>query len=247
MTYPLYSAKAGTTVIDEATFNGLLALHDFELVYTGSDTDAKVGSGVAEFDCASYHHCIRFKAWSTTTMCRVEFGLAQDGAGADLTLELRSGMTPASGVDGTLLASVKIPGEWIPATAGTVSIPLVMTGLTSDGTYWLVVKKAGDGTDHFHLIGETSQDANYPCYYRAADSGNWTLEDSIHFTVYSGTTGDIVATIRGGNAICLLEYDGDEITTVKRFIPSVDETDDGIRDTMTLTWTSGVLERGVVT
>lgn len=240
-----YAAKSGVTIIDEAAYNDLLSLQSFELVYEGASVDAKTGSGVAEFDCASYSHCMRFTATGVTEISRVEFNLAGDGAQADLTVELRSGMTPASGVDGTLLKSVTIPKEWIPATAAVVSIPIVMTGLTAGNQYWLVVKKAGDGTDHFHLIGETSQDANYPAYYRAGTSGNWTLENSIQFTVYSGATGDLLASVRD-QAICILGYTGDDVTTVKRYIPPVDGTAGGIRDTLTLTWNSGQLARGVV-
>lgn len=241
----VYAAKSGTTIIDEAAYNDLLDLYSFEIVYTGSSVAAKTGTGVAEFDCASYDHCGSFAATGVTEISRLEFNMAQDGAGADLTLEIRSGMNPAAGTDGTLLKSVVIPGEWIPATAGIVSIPCVLTGLTAGNTYWWRIRKAGDATNHFHLVGETSQDGSYPAYYRAAASGNWTLENSIQFTVYSGLTGDELAIVTD-QVIEVFVYTGADITGIRRFVPPIDGTAGGIRDTLTFTWSGTTLQRGVV-
>lgn len=188
----LWAARSGVTIIDEDLWNSQLCPDDVEMIYTGTSRAAKTGSGVAEFDCASYDHCGSFVLTGSTEIGRIAFNLAKDGTGADLTLEIRAGMTPASGVDGTLLKRITIPASWIPATAAVTSVPVGLTGLTAGATYWWRILKAGDATNHFHLIGETSQDGSYPAYYRAASSGNWTLENSIQFTIYSGSVGALL-------------------------------------------------------
>lgn len=191
-----WAAKSGVSIIDEDLLNSKHMPDDIEMIYTGSSVSGKSGSGVAEFDVASYDHCGSFVLTGVTQIGRIAFKLAQDGTGSELTLEIRSGMTPASGVDGTLLKRITIPASWIPATAAVTSIPVGLTGLTAGATYWWRILKSGDATNHFHLIGETSQDGSYPAYYRAAESGNWTIENSIQFTVYSGSFGDLLHSIQ---------------------------------------------------
>lgn len=241
----LYAFLGGITPLDESQMNAMLAMQDFELIYTGTSFDAKSGSGVAEFDCASYHHCIRFTATAVTEIARVVLNVAKDGTGADLTIELRSGMVPGSGTDGTLLATYVYPKEWLPDTAATFSFPLPMTGLTAGTTYFLVIKKAGDGTNHFHLIGETSTDTNHPCWYRAGSSGAWTAENAIQFSVYQGATGNILG-VTAGMAVAAMEYNASNlITTIYSYLPNSEGSTGGIREKMTLTWSGSALIRGV--
>ncbi|MCL6611171.1 MAG: hypothetical protein K6T66_06500 [Peptococcaceae bacterium] len=249
---PLYAFKNGQTVLDETTMNSLLSLQDFYLIYEGTQRDAKTGSGTAEFDCASYDHAIRFTATGTTEVARVEFELVKHGAGADLVVELRSGFNP-SGTDGTLLKSMTLPKEFIPTGRSYWSIPIALEGLTSGSQYWLIVRGNGDANNHFHLHGETSQDANYPCYYRArGGSGAWTAENAIHFKVFSGVgvTSIPYHEIAGGNACLTYEYTIDTntwlryLSAIYLYIPAADGSS-GIRQKLSLTRSGNVVLKGV--
>lgn len=238
----LYAARSGVSIIDVATYNSLISLNSIKHIYTGSSVSGKTGAGVAEFDFASYDHCGSFVLAGVTSIGRIEFNTASDGTGADLTLEIRSGMDPASGVDGTLLKRIVIPGEFIPATAAVFSVPVGLSGLTAGNTYWWRILKAGDATNHFHLVGETSQDGSYPAYYRAAASGNWTLENSIQFTVYSGVApGGTLSAVMADQAILLIERTAGYPTTLWQYIPDIAGTSGGIRQQITAIYEDGYL------
>lgn len=229
----------------ENVMNTLLSLQPFALIYDGSQVDAKTGAGVAEFDCASYDHAIRFTATGVTEASRVELELIKNGEGADLTLEVRNGFTTA-GADGTLLKSVVLPKEFIPTGRSYWSIPLDCTGLTAGQQYWLIIRKAGDATNHFHLHGETTQDATHPAYRRAGTSGAWTAENAIHFKVFSGESGELKHGIYGQNGYTTVEYAGEVISKVYRYLPPADGPAGGIRDVQTYTWSGDYLKRGDV-
>ncbi|HCS74380.1 MAG TPA: hypothetical protein DIW17_10965, partial [Clostridiales bacterium] len=99
----LYAFKAGTTVLDEATMNSLISLQPFQLIYEGLQSASKIGSGVAENSIADYSYCTRFTLTGSTEIGRVELEIDRDGSGSDLIVQIRSGMDPGNGVNGTLL------------------------------------------------------------------------------------------------------------------------------------------------
>lgn len=226
----LNAFKDGLTILNQDNLNSLLALQDFVLLYTGTQRDAKTGSGVVENNLANYSFCTRFTLTGSTEIGRVELEVDRDGDGADLVLEIRSGMNPAAGNDGTLLKQVVVPKEFIPTTKTYWSIPVGLTGLTSGGQYWLVVKRGGDATHHLDWVGETAQDTSYPAYYRAGDSGAWTANNALHFRVYSGASGDLRHSIYAGTGYTTVEYSGEIISKVYRYLPPVDSSEGGIRD-----------------
>jgi hypothetical protein len=242
----LNAFKDGVTVINQDNLNNLLALQPFQLIYEGTQRDAKTGSGVAENSIANYSYCARFTLSGGTEIGRVELELDRDGDGADLVLEIRSGMNPAAGNDGTLLKQVVVPKEFIPATKTYWSIPVGLTGLTSGGQYWLVVKRGGDATHHLDWVGETAQDASYPAYYRAGDSGAWTANNALHFRVYSGASGDLRHSIYAGTGYTTVEYSGEIISKVYRYLSPADGPDGGIRDVITYSWSGEYLIGGDV-
>lgn len=243
----LNAFKNGVTMLDEVQLNSLISLQNFVLIYTGSQVDAKTGTGTAEFDCASNDHAIRFTAVDITEISRVEFELIKHGEGADLVVEVRDGFNPDGTADGTLVSKRVLPKEFIPATRSYWSIPLDATGLTAGNTYWLIVRGAGDATNHFHLHGETAQDADYPAYYRAVGgSGAWTAENAIHFKVFAKESGDLLHGIWGNNGVTWIEYDGELISKVYRYLPPSDGPGDGVRDILTYTWSGEYLKRGDV-
>lgn len=246
----LNAFKNGVTVLNESNLNSLLSLQEFALIYEGTQRDGKTGSGVSENNLANYSYCARFTLTGSTEIGRVELELDRDGLGADLVVQIRTGMVPTAGTDGTLLKQVVVPKEFIPTTAAYWSVPINLTGLTSGGTYWLVVIKAGDSTNHLDWIGETVQDANYLAYYRAADTGAWTANNALHFKVYSGTDGNLIHSIYAGTAYTTCIYsdvDGvPRISSVYRYLPPSDGSIGGIRDAIAYSWVDGKITKGVI-
>jgi len=242
----LHAFKDGLTILNQDNLNSLLALQPFQLIYEGTQRDAKTGSGVVENNIAEYSFCVRFTLTGSTEISRFELELDRDGAGADLIVQIRQGMNPTAGIDGTLLKQVVVPKEFIPDLKTYWSVPIGLSGLTSGGQYWLVVKRGGDATHHLDWVGETAQDASCPAYYRAGDSGAWTANNALHFRVYSGASGDLRHSIYAGTGYTTVEYSGEIISKVYRYLPPADGPDGGVRNIMTFSWSGEYLVGGDV-
>lgn len=243
----VYAFKENVSVIDDTAMNSLLSLQDFYVLYDGTLVDSKTGSGVTENSLATYYRCARFTLTGVTALTRIELELDKDGNGADLVVQIRSGMDPTAGTEGTVLKEVIVPAEFIPNGAAYWSIPINLTGLTSGGTYWIVVGKAGDTTNKNDWIGEASADASYPCYKRSGTSGAWTAGNALHLKIYSGNTGRVKHGIQGTNKITTVTRDvNNKITTIYSYLPPSDGSAGGIRNIMTVTRSGGIIVSGVV-
>jgi len=247
---PLYAFKDGKTILNQDNLNALLSLQPFQLIYEGTQRAGKTGSGVVENSIADYSYCTRFTLAGSTEIGRVELEIDRDGLGADLIVQIRSGMNPGSGVDGTLLKQVIVPREFIPDPKAYWSVPIGLSGLTSGGQYWLVIQRAGDAVNKVDWMGETAQDVSYPAYYRAAETGAWTITNALHFRVYSGTEGEIMHSIYAGTGYATLTYEivdaYPRLKKIYRYLPPPDGAAGGIRDVVTLTWTDGLITQGVI-
>jgi hypothetical protein len=241
----LYAFKNGVTPFEESRMNPLLALQPFFIAYEGAQRAAKTGSGVLENSIASYSYCTRFTLTGATEIGRVELEIDKDGNGADLIVQIRSGMTPASGADGTLLKETIIPKEWIALSPEYISVPIGLTGLTSGGQYWLVVVRNGDSTNKLDWVGETTQDASYPAYQRAADAGAWSVRNALHFKVFSGVSGLPVHIVEGGTVITTVKYTSGLPSALYTYIPPEDGPDGGVRDILTISYSGGLPVKGV--
>ena len=226
-----------------------LVSQPFTLIYAGSQRDAKAGSGVNENSLASNNFCARFTLTGATDIGRLELELDKDGAGADLVVEIRSGMVPGSGNDGTLLKTITVPAEFIPDPKGYWSIPVNLAGLTSGAQYWIAAKRGGDATNDVEWIGEASQDGSYPAYYRAGESGSWTANNALHFKVFSNNPAEgqdeIKHTVTGTNLAATFEYDVNGLVSkAYRYLPPEDGSAGGIRDVVTYTMSGEYLMGG---
>ena len=242
----IHAFKDGLTILNQDNLNSLLALQPFQLIYEGTQRAGKTGSGVNEASIAEYSYCTRFALSGSTEISRVELEVDRDGEGADLIVQIRQGMNPAAGNDGTLLKEVVVPKEFIPETKTYWSVPIGLSGLTSGGQYWLVVVRNGDATNKLDWIGETTQDASYPAYQRAGDSGAWTVRNALHFKVMSGESGELVHSIYAGTGYTTVEYSGEVISRVYRYLPPADGPEGGIRDVLTLNWSGEYIKGGDV-
>ncbi len=234
------------TIVNEAGLNSLLAMQNIQLLYDGAQRAAKIGSGATANNVANYSYCTRFSLTGSTEIGRVELDVSRSGNGADLVVQIRSGMSPASGVDGTLLKQVIVPGKFIPTMRTYWSVPIGLAGLTNGGQYWLVVQRAGDATNRNDWTGEAAQDAIYPAYSRAGSTGVWTANNALHFKIFSGEFGELKHSIYGGTGFTTIEYSGEAVSKVYRYLPPADGSAGGIRDVMTYTWSGEYLKDGVV-
>lgn len=246
----MHAFKDGVDILNADNLNQFFVLQDFALIYEGTQRAAKIGSGVVENSIANYSYCTRFTLTGLTEIGRVELEVDRDGLGADLIVQIREGMDPATGVDGTLLKQVVVPKEFIPDPKAYWSVPIGLSGLTSGGQYWLVVMRAGDAANKVDWMGETTQDASYPAYYRAGTSGAWTITNALHFRVYSGKEGNLVHSIYAGTAYTTCIYEGvdgvQRISSVYRYLPPSDGSARGIRDVIAYTWVDGKITKGVI-
>ncbi len=241
----LYAWKNGVTTVDEANMNALISGNIPTLITEGIQRAAKTGTGVSENNIANYGYCTRFTLAGSTEIGRVELHLDRDSLGADLAVQIRSGMNPSSGVDGTLVKQVVVPKEFIPDPAAYWSIPIGLSGLTSGGQYWLVVQQAGDAVNHLDWVGEATQDASYPAYRRNGTSGAWTANNALHFRVYSGVSGDYKHAIDNADGHCTLVYAGENISAIYDYLPAEDGPEGGIRDITTLIYSGDYILGGV--
>lgn len=241
----MFAFKEGVTVLDEATMNGLISLSSFRLIYEGTQRTAKTGSGIVENSVADFNYAIRFNATGTTEVGRIELEMDRDNAGSDLVVQIRSGFDIAGTTMGILLKEICLPKEFIPVTNTYMSIPIGLTGLTSGGTYWIIVLRRGDSTNKIDLISETTHDASNPSYRRAGTTGGWTTNNSIHFRVLSGTAGEFLHGLYG-SAYTTIRYSGELISEIWRFMPPPDGYEGGVRNILTYDWSGEFLVGGEV-
>jgi len=237
--------KNGVDIIDEAKMNVLLNLQPFVIIYEGTLIEWCSGSGVLENNLSLYSCCVRFTMIGSTELTRIKLHIDKDGAGNDLVVQVRSGMVPASGVDGTMLKEVRIPKEFLPLSAAYFSIPINLSGLTSGAEYWLVVMKGGDASNKIDWIGETFINPSYSAFKRADDTGVWTSANAVHFEIFSGDTGVPLHIIEGVNSLTSLEYSSGLVSKITQYIPPIDTALGGIRDTLIITNVSGLPKRGI--
>lgn len=235
----LNAAKAGQG-ITAASWNELMAMQDFKLIYEGTEIDAEDGAGVTENSIASYTYLTAFVLTGVTTIGRIELELDKDGTGADVTVQLYNALLE-------LLKEIVVPKEFIPATKAYVSIPIGLSGLTAGATYYIGVPQAGDATNKVDWIGEAAPGSHMTIRSTKGGGADPDWSDALHFRVYSGNTGDLIHGIYGTNLVETYIYTGEDLTTIWRYCPPSDGAAGGIRDIITITFDGDYLTDGTVT
>lgn len=237
----------GASVLNEDRLNSLLVVAPTTEIYEGSQIDAKTGTGVTENSVANYSYCFRATATGVTELSRIELELDRDNEGADLSIDiLDSDFNPDGSAEGTVLASILIPKEFIPLAAAYVSIPLNIRSLTSGQYVWVRINKSGDTINKLDLVGEASQDASHPTYYRAGSNGAWTANNALHFKVYSGRTGELMHSMYEGGGFESYGYTSELLSKVYYYLPPDGGDGLGLRQTETLVWDGEYLDRSEV-
>lgn len=194
----LYAAKNGITMLDETFLNSYMSAQSSSLIMDGDQAAAVTGSGTTENNLSLSDLSTSFVLTGQTTIGRIELDLKKYGVGADLTLEIHD--TTATG---TLKGSYVFPKKIF--SAGYISLPVDLSGLTSGGTYYIVLKMAGDSTNHLRWIGESG--------------------GALHYKVFANTPGTYVLKhgVYGTNAKTLLNYDGSHnLIEIWRWLPASD-------------------------
>jgi hypothetical protein len=243
----LYAFKGGASAVDQASMNELLSLQPFKLLYEGTEIDSKIGAGVTENNVSDNNFAIRVTATGVTGITRIVLEIAADGLGEDLTVLVKdTDFNPDGSNEGTTLKTIVVPKEFLPTTAAYWYVPINLIGLIAGTNYWLVIPKVGDAVNHFHLIGEASQDGAHPCYRRAGTSGVWTTNNAIHFKAYSGKTGEVIHEIYGTNGVATYTFSGEDLDKIYLYIPPSDGAAGGVRNILDITFDGEYLDKGEV-
>jgi hypothetical protein len=244
----MYASKPGDVLTADQQ-NEQKSLQNFKIIYEGTVDDSMSDSGTTELTPADYNYAIMFKTGSgITELSRIELDVASDGSGEDLTIEIRGNdFNPDGSDEGTLLKTVVIPKEFLPASQAYFKIAIALTGLTAETAYWIIVLKAGDGTNHAHIYSKGSEkDTNHKTYKRSESSGIWTdCSDSVRFACYQGNSGEnIVHFIYATNMVETYIYNGEDLETIYRYMPPSDDAAGGIRKIQTITYDGEYLTEG---
>ncbi|MEN6349343.1 MAG: hypothetical protein ABFD08_08120 [Syntrophomonas sp.] len=245
----MHAIKPGDTVTAD-DYNDIISPGFFRFIYDGTVDDGMQDTANTELNLSDYNYAFMFKTGAgITELGRIVLYVATDGDGQDLTVEIRaSDYNPDGTNDGTLLKTVVIPKEFLPATKDAISIPIALLGLTAATTYWCVGKKAGDAINHTHIYSKGSQkDANHKTYRRSGSSGAWTdCNDSIGFVCYQGNgTGQPRHTLNAENGHTTIHYDGNgDPDYYYHYQPPADGPDGGIRKKLTLNYSGGLIQGG---
>lgn len=234
----LYAFENGKTILDEGGMNSLLSLQEFQLIYEGTVVDSVIGSGVVENSLASYFYKISFTLTGATEISRIEMELDKDGEGADLVVQIRDNSE-------NVLKEVVIPKEFIPAAKAYCSVPIGLTGLTAGATYWIMVLKSGDSTNKIDWVGETVAVSGHTCF-RSSSGDTWNSATAVHFKVFSGESGELVHSMYSGGGYTIVQYSGEVVSKVYRYLPPADGPDGGIRDVITYQWVGEYLKGGMI-
>lgn len=109
-------------------------------------------------------------AASQTAMGYVVVTAFAAGSPAPWTFSIQPSSSGAP--SGTVLAQTPVPYQFVPASAGPVTVILPVSGLSPSVTYWLVAEATGDVSDYFEW-GKSNQSSGAST---APDGATWTAQ-----------------------------------------------------------------------
>lgn len=239
----MYAFEDGVTVFNASNMNELLNPQSATLILEGTafDSNGPSANNVWE-EVHTYNFAFRITTTGVTSLSRIELEIDKDGSGQDLTLLIKdTDFNPDGSNEGTTLATILVPKEFLPAAGGWISIPVNLTGLTAGANYWGILSKVGDLSNHFHVISEGAADASHPSYHRSESSGAWTSHDSIEFYAYSGDTGLPMHKIEATNAVSTFEYDSGLLSKKYFYLRPASGSAGGIRKVTTMLYSGSFL------
>lgn len=149
MTTPTWQAPTAGQPGLAAHVNQLLTAHVTQYVYTGTVRSSQTTDGSAAVNSNGLYLAQKFVLTGATSVGRVILTLAKTGSPGPVHVSLRADNAGAPAT--TEIVGVDVPPEFVGATKAALSIPLPATGLTSGGTYWVVLTAVGDASDYYSL------------------------------------------------------------------------------------------------
>jgi hypothetical protein len=227
------AAVAGSAAAAQQ-YNNLLGLHTADLHYTGSSSVSNTGTAAGSVTTLSTYLTQPF-VLSATSITSVQLYGFGSGVGADVTISIQgnNGGNP----DGTAVATTILPSEFQSGTR-YVSLPLAASGLSSGGTYHLVLNIAGSASDYFNVQTEGSDTP----YLRTSANGTvWSAGTTqFLFSVNSGAAGTLLAFSEDSTATTMPRYA--ELIYTSGTVTGLYEYTGTFRNTKTLTYSGGTLE-----
>lgn len=131
-----------------AQVNQFLTTHPTTYVYTGVEQNHLATAGAGTVASNGLWIAQQFTAASVFTTGRVVLTLAVTGSPGPLSVSVcaDNAGVPSSTV---LAGPVSIPAQFVPGTAGTVSVPLPGLTVAAGTSYWVVAQPAGDASDFY--------------------------------------------------------------------------------------------------
>jgi hypothetical protein len=172
---------------------------------------------------------------SSTSITSVQLYGFRSGAGTDVTISIQG--NSSGNPDGTAVATTILPSEFQSGTR-YISLPLAASGLSSGGTYHIVLAKAGSASDFFNVQTE----GNATPYLRTSTDGTvWTAGTTqFLFSVNSGAAGTLLAFSEDSTATTMPRYT--ELVYTSGTVTELYEYTGTFRNTKTLTYSGGTLE-----
>ena len=200
----LYAWKNGITGVGEGQMNNLIAAQSSVLIFEGDETVDSTGDGTTEYNLSLSDQYDLFTVPSSNrSIGRVELQIVKYGVGSDLTMQIIRGI-PTNPTE--VLKEITYPAKLF--DDGYISLPVDLNDIDS-GSYWIILKQAGDSTNHLRWVGEADQD------------------ETKHFKVFANTTGSFILRhgIYGGNAMSRIDYESNGlIKEIWRWLPAPDDT-----------------------
>lgn len=189
MSAPTYHSVSSAATQSAGDITQFLGAHASALLYQGtsqvSDTTTPTGTIGTNTGAAAQYIAQPFvTAVGQTTISRIELFIAQQGTGADTSVEIR---TDNAGVpSNTTLYSITLPLDFAQNLA--VSIPINLTGLTASTKYHIVIDGTGNTTNYL-LLSRSATSVN--AFLTSSNGGSgWAAGGfTLYFNVFSGVNG----------------------------------------------------------
>lgn len=235
---PAYLAATAGSQALAGQVNQFLVSHSATYVQAGTRQAAQTTSGSGFASSVNQWIAQSFTTTSSQTTTGYVVVTASVGGSPSpwvFSIQASSSGTPS----GAPLASTPLPAEFVPASAGPVTVILPVSGLSPSVTYWLVAEATGAGTDFFEwsTSNQVSGAATSP------DGSSWTPHS--FGMLYQVWDASLVPPLTGiwedsGARWTSFGYTGSLLTSVKEF--TTGQTPAGYTESArALTYSGGLL------
>lgn len=146
MSVPAWQGAGSGQPLLAAQANQFLVTHTSTEIYTGAVFSSQSTAGSGAVDGNGLWIAQSFTPATAQSAGRVVLTLAVTGSPAAVSVSIQS--DNAGAPSGSALVTAVLPREFVPASAGAVSVPLPCA-LAASTPYWVVLAAAGDVSDFY--------------------------------------------------------------------------------------------------